>query len=77
MLSLKEPKHVRWLSYNGAVTAFRKSYRAIVLELTYEATELHDPAVQGLLKVKTYQIVASLHLCSDVLPVLTKLNKKF
>ena len=34
VLSLKEPKHVIWLSYDGAVTAFRKSYRVIVLELT-------------------------------------------
>ena len=78
MLSLKEPKHVRWLSYDGTVTAPRKSYRAIVLELTYEATEMHCPVAKGLLKkVKTNKFVASLHLFSDVLPVLTKLSKKF
>ena len=33
VLKLKEPKHVRWLSYEPPVKAFLSPYAAIVLEL--------------------------------------------
>lgn len=78
VLCLKEPKAVRWLSYDAAITAFRRSYKAIVMELDYEVSVLHDPAAKGLLKnIRCYEFVASLHLFSDAVPILTKLSKKF
>ena len=76
VLKLKEPKDVRWLSYDGAVSAFRKTYRAIVLELEHQA--ITDAAAKAWLKrIKTYEFVASLHMLSDALPVLAKLSRKF
>ena len=47
VLQLKEPKDVCWLSYDAAVTAFRRSYQAILLELEREAVENHDAAAKG------------------------------
>lgn len=72
VLCLKEPKDVRWLSYDLAVTAFRKSYRAIVLELQFEASQRHDPAAKGLLKkvrtqLFTKQFIALPHFTTDIM----------
>ncbi len=78
VLKLKEAKHVRWLSYDAAVKAFLRSYPAIVLELEREAEEENDAAAVGWLnRVKCYEFVASLRLLADVLPILSRLSKKF
>ena len=69
VLKLKEPKDIRWLSYDGAIATFRKCYPAIALEP--EGHAANDAAAKAWVKrVKTYEFVASLHMLSDALRLL-------
>eukprot|EP00117_Sycon_ciliatum_P027376 scpid58849/ scgid22254/ len=78
VLKLKEPKDVRWLSYDAAISAFRKCFAAILLELQRQSVEASDAAAKAWLKrIKTYEFVASLSLLADALPLLASLSKKF
>ena len=77
-LKLKEPSATRWLSHAFAVSACRKSFASIVIELERQATEQHDMAAKGWVKkVKTFRFAATLLLMSDVLPILVRLSKTF
>ena len=76
VLKLKEPKDVRWLSYDGAISAYRKTFPAVLLEL--ERRTITDAAAKAWAKrIKSYKFVASLHMLSDALPILAKASKKF
>ena len=75
---LKEPKFVRWLLHDAAVTAFLKSLPAVITALEREATERKDPAAKAYVnRVKTFKFVACLLLLADVLPHLAHLSRKF
>lgn len=50
VLKLKEPKDVRWLSYEAAISVFKRSYAAIVLELQRQKDDLNDAAAKAWLK---------------------------
>eukprot|EP00117_Sycon_ciliatum_P022176 scpid22011/ scgid19206/ len=77
-IKLKEPSSVRWLSHEGSVRAFRKSFKSVVRELRRQADEKNDAAAAGWLrKVKTFRFVASLLLLGDVFPILATLSKTF
>ena len=76
MLKLKGPKDVCWLSYDGAISAFRKTFPAVLLELQRQA--ITDAAAKAWGKrIKCYEFVASLHMLSDAVPILAKASKKF
>ena len=69
---------VRWLSYNAAVSALRRSYSSVIQSLNYEATERNTAQAVGLLTFcRKFRFIASLLLFSDVLPPLAKLSKLF
>ena len=75
---LKEPKFVRWLSHDAAVSAFLHNLPSIIAGLEREASERRDPAAKAYAKrIKTYKFVASLLLFSDTLSHLTALSKTF
>lgn len=77
-LKLKEPKDVRWLSYEAAINVFRKTFPAILLELKHQQDDQRDAAAKAWVKrMKTFEFVASLHLLSDALPLLASLSRKF
>ena len=76
VLKLKEPKDVCWLSYDGAISAFRKTFPAVLLELERQAITDADAKAWGK-RIKCYEFVASLHMLSDAVPILAKASKKF
>ncbi|KAM4590951.1 zinc finger protein 862-like [Odontesthes bonariensis] len=77
MTSLKQQCAVRWLSLGKAVSAVKKNWPALIMELSEEAANGNAQS-QGLLnQIRSYKFIALTHTLSDVLPVMDKLNLCF
>ena len=73
-----EAKDVRWLSHHAAVTAVKRSLRAIITTLEREAAEKEDALAHGLLRaIKTFRFCATVAMMNDILPKMTSLSKHF
>ncbi|KAL2101958.1 hypothetical protein ACEWY4_003719 [Coilia grayii] len=77
MISLKQQCAVRWLSLGKAVSAIKKNWPALIMELSEEAANGNAQS-QGLLNIiRSYKFIVLTHTLSDALPVMDKLNKCF
>ena len=75
---LKEPKFTRWLSYDAAVGAFMKCFKAVLVAFGREATERKDIVAKAYLQnASSLKFVASLCMFSDLLPHLSRLSRVF
>ena len=75
---LTQAKDVRWLSYNAAVRALRRTYSSVIRSLESEANERRDAQALGLLTFcRKFKFVATLLLFCDALPPLARLSKSF
>lgn len=76
-MKITEAKDVRWLSYNKAVRAVRRSLPAIFTSLESEAMKGDAMALGLSCFVQHYEFVAALLMMSDVLPVLSAGSRAF
>ena len=77
-LRIKAAKDVRWLSYAHAISAPRRSFEAVLLNLDREATHRHEAQAVGLLTFcRSFKFLASVLQLSDALPALENLSKSF
>ena len=68
-MTIKEPKHHRWLSHDKAITSLVKMYNCIVIDLE-QNTVSGDPVGNWLLKqLKDPEIFRCVLLLADVLLV--------
>ena len=76
-IKLTEAKDVRWLSYDAAVRALRRTYSSVIRSLETEAHDRKDAQALGLLTFcRKFEFVASLLLLSDI-PPLANLSRAF
>ena len=81
LLNLPELKYaevhsVRWLSLDRAVKVIYRTYPALVVALSHEATS--NPTAKGLFhEVSQYKFIMFTHILLDILPFLTRLSKVF
>ena len=75
-LKMIKPSDTRWLAHNRSVKVIRCSMRPLIDTLEHIREDTGEPEALGMLRtMKTYNFVATLMMLSDVLPVLTCLNR--
>ena len=78
VLRLKKAVHTRWLSHEQAIIAIRRTMPALIVALEREVTENDNAIACGLVTtIKSYKLVATVYLLSDILPHLSVLNLVF
>ena len=77
-IKCKQAKDVHWLSHNNAIKALIRRLNSVLVSLDREASEKSEPTAHGLYKfMKSYKLVATPYLLSDILPHLSRLSKIF
>ena len=77
-LKLTQAKDARWLSHERAVSNLRQCFTSVLLSLDKEGTERNCAEAAGLLTfVRSYNLIASLYMFSDILPPLASLSRAF
>ncbi|KAL5021839.1 hypothetical protein ScPMuIL_000994 [Solemya velum] len=77
-LKLKQPKAMRWFSYDKTCDTLRQILPSVIVNLEREAQEKGDSLALGLAENdQTLQFVATLHTMCDILPQLSILSKCF
>ena len=77
-LHKKKAVHTRWLSHEQAIIAVRSTMPALIVALEREVTENDNAIACGLVTaIKSYKLVATVYLLSDILPHLSVLNLIF
>lgn len=69
---------VRWLSHERAVAVLRQDINAVITSLGQESEERHDATARGLaMMADNFNFVATVLMCSDILPSLASLSRVF
>ena len=74
---LKQPHAVRWLSLDQAVSAILQCWPALVVALKGEANDGNSTANGLLRKIETYNFIALTCMLNDILPLFTRMSKRF
>lgn len=75
-MKFKQVFHTRWLSFDGAVEALLVNLECLISALISDCDT--DPTARGILTfVTTFKFLATTHLLADVLPVISRLSKRF